>query len=144
MFSLACFFRLFLYPANGSLHSFSRPRPLKPPQTPIPANIWQIYFSDVGILASIARRTNIWRRDNSYYNHHLVDKASAVDYVTGAYSTRPDVIEAFESLTIPVLKSDYLRYLLLASYGGVYADVSRLPTTYSFELAGYMINVSDM
>lgn len=39
------------------------------------------------------------------------------------YADRPEILEAFLSLKVPVLKSDLLRYMVLESEGGVYSDL---------------------
>lgn len=42
------------------------------------------------------------------------------------YSSVPDVLEAYNTLPLPILKADFFRYLILLARGGVYADIDTL------------------
>lgn len=44
-------------------------------------------------------------------------------YIKGNFAHRPDIVEAFLALPFPILKADFLRYLLLFNEGGVYSDL---------------------
>lgn len=48
---------------------------------------------------------------------------SADAYVKEKFTHRPDIVEAFLALPFPILKADFLRYLLLFKEGGVYSDL---------------------
>lgn len=39
------------------------------------------------------------------------------------YASVPDVLEAYNSLPVPVLKADFFRYLILLARGGIYTDI---------------------
>jgi len=48
------------------------------------------------------------------------------------YSAIPDVLEAYLSMPLPILKADFFRYLILLARGGVYTDIDTValkPTT---------------
>ena len=48
---------------------------------------------------------------------------SGDQYVSSHYASRPDIVHTYLSLRIPILKADFLRYLLLFSEGGVWSDL---------------------
>lgn len=43
--------------------------------------------------------------------------------ISHLFGTVPEIIEAYFSLPIPILKADFFRYLILLSRGGIYADI---------------------
>jgi mannosyltransferase OCH1-like enzyme len=48
---------------------------------------------------------------------------SADIYVEETFKHNPDIVEAYLALTIPILKADLLRYLLLFAEGGIWSDL---------------------
>ena len=42
------------------------------------------------------------------------------------YSSVPDVLEAYNSMPLPILKADFFRYLILFARGGIYADIDTM------------------
>jgi alpha 1,6-mannosyltransferase len=44
-------------------------------------------------------------------------------YVKKTFKSRPEIIEAYLALAIPILKADLLRYLLLFADGGIWRDL---------------------
>lgn len=48
---------------------------------------------------------------------------SADQWVREKYAHRPDILESYLNLTIPILKADFLRYLLLHEEGGIWFDL---------------------
>ena len=70
--------------------------------------------------------------------------------ISHLYGTVPDVIEAYFSLPIPILKADFFRYLLLLARGGVYADIDTealrpahlwLPETSPSDTVGLIVGI---
>jgi mannosyltransferase OCH1-like enzyme len=49
------------------------------------------------------------------------EKAKA--YVKSAFTSRPDIIDTYLRLTIPILQTDLLRYLILFDQGGIWSDL---------------------
>ena len=43
--------------------------------------------------------------------------------ISHLFGTVPEIIEAYFSLPLPILKADFFRYLILLSRGGIYADI---------------------
>lgn len=48
---------------------------------------------------------------------------NADEWVSNAFSDRPDVVQSYQNLSIPILKADFLRYLLLFHEGGMWFDL---------------------
>jgi alpha 1,6-mannosyltransferase len=44
-------------------------------------------------------------------------------YVKETFKSRPEIIETYLALPIPILKADLLRYLLLHTEGGIWSDL---------------------
>jgi alpha 1,6-mannosyltransferase len=45
------------------------------------------------------------------------------EYVQEHFSHRPDIVDLYLGLAVPILKADLLRYLLLFAEGGIWADL---------------------
>ncbi|TVY73344.1 Initiation-specific alpha-1,6-mannosyltransferase [Lachnellula suecica] len=60
---------------------------------------------------------------NPDYQHEFLTDESADVYVRKHFSSRADIIETYFNLTIPILKADILRYLLLFVEGGFWSDL---------------------
>ncbi|OOF95839.1 glycosyltransferase family 32 protein [Aspergillus carbonarius ITEM 5010] len=64
-----------------------------------------------------------WFTTNPSFRYELLTDASAVTFVRTHYAMRPDIIEVFETLPIPILRADLLRYLLVLAEGGIWSDL---------------------
>ncbi|PWY94979.1 hypothetical protein BO94DRAFT_530871 [Aspergillus sclerotioniger CBS 115572] len=64
-----------------------------------------------------------WFAKNPSFRYELLTDASAVTFVRTHYAMRPDIIEVFETLPIPILRADLLRYLLVLAEGGIWSDL---------------------
>ena len=104
---------------------FSPPLPRAPSDRSIPHKIWQVYFSpqDQQLDRQIFHDTSSWLAQNPDYTYTLFGSRGANDYVTTYYAHRQDIVSAFSALNTPVLRSDFLRYLILANEGGTYSDI---------------------
>ncbi|KAI3398330.1 hypothetical protein diail_9422 [Diaporthe ilicicola] len=60
---------------------------------------------------------------NPDYDVEFLTDDSADEFVIDRYADRPDIVEAYMALTVPILKADLLRYLLLYAEGGVWFDL---------------------
>lgn len=59
---------------------------------------------------------------NSYVLQVITDSV-AIHLMRHLFSSVPAVLEAYESLPLPILKADFFRYLILLARGGIYADI---------------------
>ena len=99
-----------------------RPRSLQPHLEGIPPRIWQIFFG-YDRLDDYAPAFQTWILMNQDYSYTLMRNKGADDFVRKHYADRPNVLETFLQLKLPVLRSDLLRYMILESQGGVYSDL---------------------
>ena len=91
-----------------------------------PAYIWQTWkytpasgeFSDSFRTAEAS-----WTEQHPSFVHEVVTDKAAVYLLRHLYASVPEVLEAYESLPIPVLKADFFRYLILLARGGIYSDI---------------------
>lgn len=60
---------------------------------------------------------------NPDYHAEFLTDQSADEFVREKYADRPDIVETYLALTVPILKADLLRYLLLYAEGGVWFDL---------------------
>ena len=90
---------------------------------PIPPKIWQIYFpfgsSPLDVPDNLIQT---WPAVNQDYEYTLMSEEGANRFVQEHFSSHPEVIDAYVNLRTPILRVDFLRYLILASQGGVYSD----------------------
>lgn len=60
---------------------------------------------------------------NPSYTTHFLTDADADDFVKEAFHDRPEIFSAYTGLTVPILKADMLRYMLLYAHGGIWSDL---------------------
>jgi alpha 1,6-mannosyltransferase len=97
---------------------FSRP----PHSSSIPKILWY----KLGLLG-LDNDTRAWTAScialNPDYDVRFLADEDAEDFVYTAFSNRPDILEAYFGLSVPILRADLLRYLLLFDQGGVWNDL---------------------
>ncbi|CAF9910111.1 MAG: hypothetical protein HETSPECPRED_009614 [Heterodermia speciosa] len=96
--------------------------PTVPRPQEIPPKIWQIFFG-YSPLSDFSDPLQTWISKNQDHSYTLVSNDGGNDFVRKHYATRPDILSPFLELRFPILRSDFLRYLLLESEGGVYTDL---------------------
>lgn len=65
-----------------------------------------------------------WTDKNPNFRHELLTDASSRAYVRAHFdATRPDIVEVYESLSIPILRADLFRYLMVMAEGGIWSDL---------------------
>ncbi|KAL9020283.1 MAG: hypothetical protein Q9185_002464 [Variospora sp. 1 TL-2023] len=92
------------------------------PLLPIPKKIWQINF-DHPQYNDLGPAMDSWDRLNPQHKHTILTEATARDIVQKHYADDPKTLKTYLDLHSMILKSDYLRYLVLAAVGGVYSDL---------------------
>lgn len=89
----------------------------------IPGKVWQsakdrIFTKDEQTII------DSWLEKNPSFRYELLTDQSADNYVITRYNeTRPDIVTLYTGLSIPILKADLLRYLILLSDGGIWSDI---------------------
>jgi alpha 1,6-mannosyltransferase len=94
----------------------------EPTYTGIPKKIWY-KLGPHGISPDIRAWTDTCIHQNPDYQVRFLDDSSDDDYVRTAFSSRPDIVEMYLGLNVPIFKADILRYLLLYDQGGIWSDL---------------------
>ena len=90
----------------------------------IPRKIWQTWHTPATLLAEEDKaRVRTWQEKNPYHRYELITDKGADTFVRQHFIDDPLIRDVFLNLTDPILRADFLRYLLLLAEGGVYADV---------------------
>lgn len=93
---------------------------------PFPLKIWQSWKDDA---EDPTDRTigfpHQWRAVNPTWRYERITDANNDVYVRDRFD--PAISGVFESLKDPILKADFLRYLILFGEGGVWADIDVFP-----------------
>ncbi|EHY58287.1 hypothetical protein HRR83_004854 [Exophiala dermatitidis] len=69
-----------------------------------------------------ASKAETWKKVQGFEYNFLNDD-QANDFVHENFASRPAIIKFWDGLGVPVLKADFLRYLLMLAAGGVYSDI---------------------
>ncbi|RAL58715.1 hypothetical protein DID88_003072 [Monilinia fructigena] len=57
------------------------------------------------------------------YRQEILNDATADTYVLEHFSDHPEILYAYFTLTVPILRADLVRYLILLAEGGVWSDL---------------------
>lgn len=90
--------------------------------SPIPKKIWY-KVGPAGLTDEIHSWTQTCITQNPNYEYIFLTDESADSYVASAFSHRADITSTYLNLSIPILKADLLRYMLLYEQGGVWFDL---------------------
>ena len=91
-----------------------------------PAYIWQTwkYTPASGDFGESFRPAEAsWSELHPGFVHEVVTDEAALYLLKHLYVSVPEVIEAYTSLPLPVMKADFFRYLILLARGGIYTDI---------------------
>ena len=91
-----------------------------------PAYIWQTwkYTPASGDFGETFRPAEAsWSELHPGFVHEVVTDEAAVYLLKHLYASVPEVLDAYESLPLAVLKADFFRYLILLARGGIYTDI---------------------
>ncbi|CAO2653911.1 Nn.00g106440.m01.CDS01 [Neocucurbitaria sp. VM-36] len=91
-----------------------------------PAYIWQTwkYTPAQGEFQEMFREPEAsWSIHHPNFVHEVITDNVAVHLIRHLYASVPEVLEAYNSLPLPVLKADFFRYLILLARGGIYSDI---------------------
>ena len=95
-------------------------------ESKFPAYIWQTwkYAPDSGKFEERLRPYEAsWSKHHPGFVHEVVTDDTALHLINYLYASIPEVIEAYESMPLPVIKADFFRYLILLARGGIYSDI---------------------
>ncbi|KAI9832164.1 MAG: hypothetical protein M1819_004515 [Sarea resinae] len=94
-----------------------------------PAYIWQTwkYTPASGEFGEDFRPAEAsWTELHPGFVHEVITDQVAVHLMRHLYASVPEVLEAYTSLPLPILKADFFRYLILLARGGIYADIDTI------------------
>lgn len=87
-----------------------------------PPHIWQT-TGPKPITGEQANDIASWREKHPFFSFTLMTDEQDDNFVREHYSKRPDIVDLYLRLPIPIVKADLLRYLALVAKGGIYADI---------------------
>ncbi|KAF8248201.1 hypothetical protein K440DRAFT_583894 [Wilcoxina mikolae CBS 423.85] len=118
-----------------------------------PAYIWQTwkYTPASGQFSEKFRVTEAsWTEKHPTFVHEVITDQVALHLIKHLYSVVPDVMEAYLSMPLPILKADFFRYLILLARGGIYADIDTfalkpatewIPQAFDLKSIGLLIGI---
>ncbi|RDA89249.1 hypothetical protein CP532_0551 [Ophiocordyceps camponoti-leonardi (nom. inval.)] len=89
-----------------------------------PAYVWQTWKTtpaDEGF--DFRDQEASWTLQHPGFVHEVITDSVAESYLSLLYASVPEVLEAYRTLPLPVLKADFFRYLILLARGGIYSDI---------------------
>lgn len=91
--------------------------------TSIPDKVWH-KANQYNITDQQREWVSTWVKTNPSCRQELFSDGSSQAFVRSHYGhTRPDIVEVYEALSIPILRADLFRYLLLLEEGGYWSDL---------------------
>ncbi|KAL5600993.1 hypothetical protein BROUX41_005824 [Berkeleyomyces rouxiae] len=89
-----------------------------------PAYIWQTWkYTPADGRFNFREQEASWSIQHPGFIHEVITDAVAYPLIRLLYASTPEIIEAYQSLPMPVLKADFFRYLILFARGGIYSDI---------------------
>lgn len=88
----------------------------------IPKKIWYKLGSK-GLTHDATVWTGSCLEKNPTWAAEFMTDATAAAWVRKTYAHRPDIVESYLALQIPIIQADWLRYLLLYAEGGMWSDL---------------------
>ncbi|KAF1917447.1 nucleotide-diphospho-sugar transferase [Ampelomyces quisqualis] len=88
----------------------------------IPKKIWY-KLGPHGMSEDIRNWTSSCINLNPGYEVVFLNDETGDHYVQRFFASRPDIVATYLGLTVPIVKADILRYLLLYNEGGIWSDL---------------------
>ncbi|KAJ5166214.1 uncharacterized protein N7482_004995 [Penicillium canariense] len=89
----------------------------------IPDKVWHT-AKHHDITAQQSERIRTWLEINPSCRQELLSDRSSEAFVRAHYGqTRPDIVETYEAISIPILRADLFRYLVILAEGGFWGDL---------------------
>ncbi|KAF3484068.1 alpha 1,6 mannosyltransferase [Arthroderma uncinatum] len=88
----------------------------------IPGKIWQT-SKGTDLTNEELNMTDTWLAKNPTFRHERLTDQASDNYVRNRYADHQDIVTLYTGLTIPILRADLLRYLILLADGGIWADL---------------------
>ncbi|SCU89296.1 LAFA_0E17128g1_1 [Lachancea sp. 'fantastica'] len=100
---------------------------------PMPQRVWQTWRTALDspkMSPEFRRFSGLWSEavaEQQFGEYALVPDSHMSSLLQNLYGAVPQVIQAFDSLPLPILKADFFRYLILYARGGIYSDMDTYP-----------------
>lgn len=95
-------------------------------QTKLPAEIPKKIWYKLG-SKGLSHDATVWvgtcLEKNPHWAAEFMTDESADAWVAETFADRPELVDAFLALPVPIIKADWLRYLLLYAEGGMWSDL---------------------
>jgi mannosyltransferase OCH1-like enzyme len=106
------------------LSHFSSPKAMDQ----FPRKIWQTWKVDpLGFEERDLTVARTWTQKNPGHRYEVLTDNNDLYYVETHFGptglNRPDIVYMYRSLTLKIIKADFLRYLIMYVEGGIYADI---------------------
>ncbi|KAJ3520935.1 hypothetical protein NM208_g9879 [Fusarium decemcellulare] len=93
-----------------------------------PRKIWQTWkHAPPSFAGEELERARTWTEKNPEWRWEVLTDANELEYVEHHFwpngFNRPDIIDFFRTASIPIIKADLLRYLVMYVEGGLYTDI---------------------
>ena len=92
------------------------------PAAAIPEKLWY-KLGPNGLNSELQGYVDTCLTKNPTFQHEFMTDLSGDAFVKEHFASRPDILENFLSLRIPIVKADILRYLILYENGGIWNDL---------------------
>jgi alpha 1,6-mannosyltransferase len=120
-------------------------------ESKFPAYIWQTWkWTPANPEFQFREEESSWTDLHPGFTHEVITDQVSLYLLRLLYASVPEVLEAYESLPLPVLKADFFRYLILLARGGIYSDIDTkalrsavewLPSSVPKEAVGLVIGI---
>ncbi|AAS53836.1 AFR465Cp [Eremothecium gossypii ATCC 10895] len=100
---------------------------------PIPRRVWQTWKvprHSAQFPEHFRSLSDAWEnsaKDAEGYEYFLVGDEDMLPLLRNLYGGVPQVLQAFESLPLAIMRADFFRYLILYARGGIYSDIDTEP-----------------
>ncbi|KAK2748906.1 membrane-bound alpha-1,6- mannosyltransferase Initiation-specific [Myotisia sp. PD_48] len=95
-------------------------------ESKLPAYIWQTWKHTPasGRFSEKLRPLEAsWTEAHPGFVHQVLDNNGALYLLKYLYAAFPEILDAYQSMPLPVLRADFFRYLVLLARGGIYTDI---------------------
>lgn len=98
------------------------------PGSSFPQKIWQTWKIDpLDFEERDAVNARTWVNKNPTMRYEVLTDANDMTYVEEHFGpnglNRPDIVDFYHTIQLPIIKADLLRYMIMYADGGVYADI---------------------
>ena len=89
-----------------------------------PRKIWQTSKTNAASLdEGDLKAIQSWLKLNQKHRFEIMTRYSSETYCKDTFPDRPDIVETYLDLQDTILRSDFIRYLVLLGDGGAYGDI---------------------